>query len=65
MVRPVPGMSPHRQADAARRINVNGSSWTILRDLGLRYELHPLALEDALHMSNSRSKTDYYRRHSA
>lgn len=44
-----------------RWINVNGGSWSLLRRLGLYYQLHPLALEDALHTTATRSKVDYYR----
>ncbi|EIW87267.1 hypothetical protein CONPUDRAFT_116452 [Coniophora puteana RWD-64-598 SS2] len=44
-----------------RWINIWGISWDVLSALALRYELHPLALEDVLHQrGHARSKADYY-----
>ncbi|EIW87253.1 hypothetical protein CONPUDRAFT_161839 [Coniophora puteana RWD-64-598 SS2] len=44
-----------------RWINIRGISWDVLSELALRYELHPLALEDILHQrGHARSKADYY-----
>ena len=39
----------------------NGMSWKVMKPLALKYDLHPLALEDALHgNTEARSKADYY-----
>ncbi|KAA1477253.1 hypothetical protein DENSPDRAFT_884939 [Dentipellis sp. KUC8613] len=47
-----------------RWINVGGISWDIISALALKYDLHPLALEDLLHQrGHSRSKSDYYPQH--
>ncbi|KAI0937315.1 hypothetical protein AcW1_001327 [Taiwanofungus camphoratus] len=47
-----------------RWINVGGLSWDVISALALKYDMHPLALEDVLHQSrNSRSKADYYPQH--
>lgn len=35
----------------------------MIKPLALKYDLHPLALEDMLHQSSNRSKLDYYRNH--
>ncbi|KAF9444027.1 magnesium transporter [Macrolepiota fuliginosa MF-IS2] len=48
----------------ARWINIGGVSWDVIKALSLRYDLHPLALEDVFHgHSQNRSKADYYVRH--
>ncbi|KAG0694044.1 hypothetical protein DFH29DRAFT_1006684 [Suillus ampliporus] len=47
-----------------RWINVCGISWDVMSALALKYDLHPLALEDVLHKrGHARSKTDYYSQH--
>ncbi|OJA15774.1 hypothetical protein AZE42_10296 [Rhizopogon vesiculosus] len=47
-----------------RWINVCGISWDVMSALALKYDLHPLALEDVLHKrGHTRSKTDYYGKH--
>ncbi|KAG1747602.1 hypothetical protein EDB19DRAFT_1685600 [Suillus lakei] len=47
-----------------RWINVCGISWDVMSALALKYDLHPLALEDVLHKrGHTRSKTDYYSQH--
>ncbi|KAI5114924.1 hypothetical protein M0805_005179, partial [Coniferiporia weirii] len=48
-----------------RWINIGGVSWDVISSLALRYDMHPLALEDVLHQraSQSRSKADYYVQH--
>ncbi|KAJ6500379.1 magnesium transporter [Mycena sanguinolenta] len=47
-----------------RWINIGGISWDVLSALALRYDLHPLALEDILHeQGHNQSKADYYRQH--
>ncbi|PPR02360.1 hypothetical protein CVT24_011704 [Panaeolus cyanescens] len=47
-----------------RWINIGGMSWTVIKALSLKYNLHPLALEDVFHgHSRTRSKADYYSKH--
>ncbi|KAJ3552967.1 hypothetical protein NM688_g3872 [Phlebia brevispora] len=47
-----------------RWINVGGVSWDVISALALKYDMHPLALEDVLHFrKNARSKADYYSKH--
>ncbi|KAI8980569.1 hypothetical protein BD414DRAFT_492607 [Trametes punicea] len=47
-----------------RWINVGGISWDVISALALKYDMHPLALEDVLHQrGNARSKADYYPQH--
>ncbi|PPQ66055.1 hypothetical protein CVT24_000237 [Panaeolus cyanescens] len=47
-----------------RWINIGGISWSIIKALALRYDLHPLALEEILHgHSRNRSKAEYYAQH--
>ncbi|KAH9951017.1 hypothetical protein B0H21DRAFT_818847 [Amylocystis lapponica] len=47
-----------------RWINVGGVSWDVISALALRYNIHPLAVEDILHQHGSvRSKADYYPNH--
>ncbi|KZT39492.1 hypothetical protein SISSUDRAFT_1045515 [Sistotremastrum suecicum HHB10207 ss-3] len=44
-----------------RWISVGGISYDVVSDLQLRYDLHPLAVEDVLHQhAQGRSKADYY-----
>ncbi|KZT07236.1 uncharacterized protein LAESUDRAFT_758642 [Laetiporus sulphureus 93-53] len=47
-----------------RWINVGGLSWEVISALALRYDIHPLAVEDVLHQrGRARSKADYYPKH--
>jgi Mg2+ and Co2+ transporter CorA len=47
-----------------RWINIGGISWDIISALAIKYDLHPLAIEDVLHQrDHSRSKADYYTKH--
>jgi hypothetical protein len=45
--------------DTVRWINVDGLNWTILSELAETYNLHPLALEDMMHVPQ-RPKADFY-----
>ncbi|KAG8768671.1 hypothetical protein FRC12_005444 [Ceratobasidium sp. 428] len=47
-----------------RWINISGVSYDVISAAALKYELHPLSIEDILHgRKNARSKADYYTRH--
>ncbi|TFY61554.1 hypothetical protein EVJ58_g4446 [Rhodofomes roseus] len=47
-----------------RWINVGGISWDVISALALKYDMHPLAIEDLLSQRrHSRSKADYYPQH--
>lgn len=47
-----------------RWINIGGLSWDVIKAVAIRYDLHPLALEDVFHGHiRNRSKADYYRQH--
>ncbi|KAG8992422.1 hypothetical protein FRB94_011612 [Tulasnella sp. JGI-2019a] len=47
-----------------RWINIGGVSWDVIRCLSLRYNIHPLAIEDMLHNRQTySSKADYYSQH--
>ncbi|KAF8167264.1 hypothetical protein B0H34DRAFT_669750 [Crassisporium funariophilum] len=47
-----------------RWINIGGMSWDVIKAVSIKYNLHPLALEDVFHgHSQNRSKADYYTRH--
>ncbi|KAI1786797.1 hypothetical protein LXA43DRAFT_1032081 [Ganoderma leucocontextum] len=47
-----------------RWINIGGISWDVISALALKYDLHPLALEDVLtQRGHARSKADYYPQH--
>lgn len=55
------GRTPLR---SVRWINVDGMNWEMIKLLALKYDLHPLAIEDALRADNSpRSKADFYAEH--
>ncbi|KAJ7880974.1 hypothetical protein B0H14DRAFT_2705638 [Mycena olivaceomarginata] len=44
-----------------RWINIGGMSWDVIKAVSIKYDLHPLALEDVFHTrSQNRSKADYY-----
>ncbi|KAJ7635160.1 magnesium transporter [Roridomyces roridus] len=59
-----PSTSARQPWVKVRWINIGGLSWDVVKAVSLRYDLHPLALEDVFH-SNSRvrSKADYYAQH--
>ncbi|KAE9383557.1 hypothetical protein BT96DRAFT_869178 [Gymnopus androsaceus JB14] len=47
-----------------RWINIGGLSWDVIKAVSLKYDIHPLALEDVFHTrSQTRSKADYYNKH--
>lgn len=47
-----------------RWVNVGGISWDVISALAIKYDIHPLALEDVLHnRGHARSKADYYTKH--
>ncbi|CAG7853903.1 SubName: Full=Related to Mg2 transporter protein, CorA-like {ECO:0000313/EMBL:CCA67920.1} [Serendipita indica DSM 11827] len=47
-----------------RWINIAGISWDVISALALKYQLHPLSIEDIMHSGpTTRSKADYYQRH--
>jgi len=47
-----------------RWINIAGVSWDVIKALAIKYNLHPLALEDVIKGNpRTRSKADYYTRH--
>ncbi|KAF9016191.1 hypothetical protein BDZ89DRAFT_1022900 [Hymenopellis radicata] len=47
-----------------RWINIAGISWDVVKAVSLKYDIHPLALEDVFHArSQTRSKADYYAKH--
>lgn len=45
-----------------RWISVNGLSWDVIRQLGNKYNLHRLAIEDLIH-TKTRTKVDWYSDH--
>ncbi|KAG5642391.1 hypothetical protein DXG03_002849 [Asterophora parasitica] len=47
-----------------RWINIGGLSWDVMKAVSIKYDLHPLAIEDIFHTrSQNRSKADYYSKH--
>lgn len=49
---------------SVRWINVDGINFSVLKTLTLKYDLHPLSVEDSLRASqNPRSKVDFYQNH--
>lgn len=49
-----------------RWINVGGISWDVICALAIKYDMHPLSVEDILHLgrhSHTLSKADYYPKH--
>lgn len=48
-----------------RWINIGGVSWDVISTLAIKYDIHPLALEDVMHQrgNQARSKADYYIKH--
>ncbi|KAI0701239.1 hypothetical protein C8T65DRAFT_741768 [Cerioporus squamosus] len=59
-----PNASRREPWTKVRWINIGGISWDVISALALKYDLHPLALEDVLHQrGHARSKADYYPQH--
>ncbi|RPD82705.1 hypothetical protein L226DRAFT_476045 [Lentinus tigrinus ALCF2SS1-7] len=59
-----PSASRREPWTKVRWINIGGISWDVISALALKYDLHPLALEDVLHQrGHARSKADYYPQH--
>ncbi|KAJ7773670.1 hypothetical protein DFH07DRAFT_1057199 [Mycena maculata] len=47
-----------------RWINIAGISWDVIKAVSLKHDIHPLALEDVLHMRpDNLSKADYFTQH--
>ncbi|KAJ7762348.1 hypothetical protein DFH07DRAFT_814031 [Mycena maculata] len=47
-----------------RWINIAGISWDVIKAVSIKHDLHPLALEDVLHMRpDNLSKADYFTQH--
>ncbi|KAJ6562659.1 hypothetical protein B0H19DRAFT_101692 [Mycena capillaripes] len=47
-----------------RWINIAGLDWGVIKAVSIKYDLHPLALEDLFHAHiGARSKADYYAQH--
>ncbi|KAJ7485492.1 magnesium transporter [Mycena latifolia] len=46
-----------------RWVNVGGMSWDVIKALSIKYDLHPLALEEMFYGQGLRSKADYYSQH--
>ncbi|KDN48124.1 hypothetical protein RSAG8_03140, partial [Rhizoctonia solani AG-8 WAC10335] len=52
------------QKGEVRWINVAGVSWDVVRELAIRFNLHPLSVEDVMMDTHDKSfKTDYYQQH--
>ncbi|KAJ7671546.1 magnesium transporter [Mycena polygramma] len=59
-----PAASERESWAKVRWINIGGMSWDVIKAVSLKYDLHPLALEDVFHTrSQTRSKADYYLKH--
>ncbi|KAJ6570112.1 magnesium transporter [Mycena vulgaris] len=59
-----PGASEREPWVKVRWINIGGMSWDVIKAVSIKYDLHPLALEDVFHTrSQTRSKADYYTKH--
>ncbi|EMD39334.1 hypothetical protein CERSUDRAFT_112973 [Gelatoporia subvermispora B] len=59
-----PGAGRREPWVKVRWINVGGVSWDVLSALALKYDMHPLALEDVLQQqAHGRSRADYYPKH--
>ncbi|QRV73044.1 CorA-like magnesium transporter protein [Ceratobasidium sp. AG-Ba] len=55
---------PQRRSNEIRWINIGGISWDVIKALAIRYDLHPLSIEDV--MTGTRDKyfkVDYYTQH--
>lgn len=53
---------PREEWVACRWINVNGLSWDVIKELGNKYNLHRLAIEDLMN-TRGRTKADWYSDH--
>ncbi|KAK7040227.1 hypothetical protein VNI00_010033 [Paramarasmius palmivorus] len=59
-----PKASQREKWAKVRWINIGGLSWDVMKAISLKYDIHPLALEDVFHTrSQTRSKADYYPQH--
>ncbi|KAF8207085.1 hypothetical protein K438DRAFT_1815654 [Mycena galopus ATCC 62051] len=59
-----PAASERESWVKVRWINIGGMSWDVIKAVSIKYDLHPLALEDVFHTrSQTRSKADYYTQH--
>ncbi|KAJ7760740.1 magnesium transporter [Mycena maculata] len=59
-----PAASERESWVKVRWINIGGMSWDVIKAVSIKYDLHPLALEDVFHTrSQTRSKADYYMKH--
>ncbi|KAF7351981.1 Magnesium-like protein [Mycena venus] len=59
-----PGASAREPWVKVRWINIGGMSWDVIKAISMKYDLHPLALEDVFHAHpRARSKADYYTQH--
>ncbi|KAF5379226.1 hypothetical protein D9615_006046 [Tricholomella constricta] len=65
MKEPLPKIDSGGTARASVRwINIGGLDWNVISAVGLKYNLHALALEDVLHeQGHNQSKADYYTEH--
>lgn len=55
---------PTRRQGEVRWINVGGISWDVVKALAVRYDLHPLSVEDVMTSTLDKSfKVDYYHQH--
>jgi len=59
-----PDSSERQSWVKVRWINIGGLSWDVIKTLSIKYDLHPLALEDIFcARTQHRSKADYYPKH--
>jgi hypothetical protein len=55
---------PPRKEGEVRWINVGGISWDVVKALAIRFNLHPLSIEDVMAGTRDSSfKVDYYQQH--
>ncbi|KAG8743374.1 hypothetical protein FRC10_012178 [Ceratobasidium sp. 414] len=55
---------PQRRSNEVRWINIGGVSWDVIKALAIRYNLHPLSVEDIMAGTRDKSfKVDYYAQH--
>ncbi|KAL8280853.1 hypothetical protein RQP46_006857 [Phenoliferia psychrophenolica] len=54
---------PRAEWVKVRWLHVNGLSWDVIKPIALKYNLHPLALEDLLHhgTASTKSKLNYFK----
>ncbi|KAJ6577447.1 magnesium transporter [Mycena capillaripes] len=59
-----PAASERESWVKVRWIAIGGLDWSVIKAVSIKYDLHPLALEDVFHTrSQNRSKADYYLKH--